>query len=96
MKINLRLILLLVLLGFNTTTFAIYFKIESFKAAPEDHDAQLLGRKDKNNQPCAIIKIMTNIEGLTFEPVTSLGGPVVSIQGEYWLYVPKGEKSTLR
>jgi hypothetical protein len=91
-KTHLRLILLLVLLGFNTVSFANYFKIESFKAVPEDHDAQLAGRKDNNNQPCAIIKIMTDIEGLTFESSTSLVGSVIFMQGEYWLYVPKGEK----
>ena len=92
MKIHLRLILLLVLLGFNTVSFANKFKIESFKADPEDQEAQLFGRKDNNNQPCAIIKIMTDIQGLTFETSKSLVGPEVVMPGEYWLYVPAGEK----
>jgi len=88
---HLQLILLLVLLGFNTASFANKFKVESFKADPADQEAQLFGRKDNNNQSSAIIKIMTDIEGLTFETSKGVVGPVVVMPGEYWLYVPAGE-----
>jgi hypothetical protein len=90
-KKHLRLILLLVLLGFNYSSFANKFVVESFKPDPANMDAQLFGRKDNSNQSCAIIKILTDIEGLSFETSKSIVGPVEIMPGEYWIYVSPGE-----
>ena len=92
MKKQLRFITLLVLLCLINSSYANKLIVESFKHNPADLEAKLFERKDELNQPCAIIKIMTSIEGLTFETGKPIVGPVVTMPGEYWIYVSPGEK----
>jgi hypothetical protein len=92
MKKNIHLFLLFVLVGFGFSSYANKFLVESFKNDPSDLAAQRFERKDDSDMPCAIIKVMTDIEGLSFESNIAIVGSVVIKPGEYWVYVSPGEK----
>lgn len=90
---NIRIVLLFVLVGFNIGSFANKFKVDSFTPDDKDLEAQIFERMDNSNHPCAIIKVTTDIEGLSFESNNGIVGDVVVYPGEYWVYVSPGEKS---
>ena len=81
---------ILVSLNFNSN--ANKFIVESFKLDPGDLAAQRFERMDDSDHPCAIIKVMTDIEGLSFESNIAIVGSVVIKPGEYWVFVSPGEK----
>lgn len=93
MSKNIRIVLLFVLVGLNFGSFANKFIVESFKPNESESVDQILERKDNSNHLCAIIKVMTDIEGLSFESNNGIVGSIVVYPGEYWVYVSPGEKS---
>ncbi|MCF8335529.1 MAG: PEGA domain-containing protein [Bacteroidales bacterium] len=68
------------------------FIIESFEEAPNDLAARRYERLDVNDDPCAIIKVKTDLEGLIFETNLGITGDVEKKTGEYWVYVSPGEQ----
>jgi len=84
--------ILFILISLNISSFANKFLVESFKPDLSDLSAQQFGRNDFAFQPCAIIKVKSDIGGLTFEVGNAINGSVVSKPGEYWIYVSAGEK----
>lgn len=67
--------------------------IVNFKRLPNDLSARVTKpKRDQNNEPCAIIKVVTKDKALFFEP-DALGIVAREDQpGEIWLYVPHGSK----
>lgn len=66
------------------------FKIEAFRALETDLDARLYAKTDENGRKAALIKVVTNEKGFSFD-VGVMG--IVDCQqeiGEIWLYVPEG------
>ncbi|MCA1751385.1 MAG: hypothetical protein LC670_06260, partial [Flavobacteriales bacterium] len=57
--------LLLLLLA--TTLSAQEFDIRSFEAIPNDLSARKEVRRTVNDEPCALIKVVTNIKGMQFQ-----------------------------
>ncbi len=88
---KLKLIILLLLTTL-TSSYADKFIVESFEKAPNDLAARRYERFDVNDEPCAIIKVKTDLQGLIFEANLGITGDVKKETGEYWLYVSPGEK----
>lgn len=67
--------------------------VVGFKRLPNDLTARITApKRDQNNEPCAIIKVVTKDKALFFEP-DALGITAREDQpGEIWLYVPHGAK----
>lgn len=67
--------------------------VTRFKRLANDLTARVTApKRDQNNEPCAIIKVVTKDKGLFFEP-DALGITAREDQpGEIWLYVPHGAK----
>lgn len=54
-------------------------------------DARILKETDRNDQPCALLKVSSAIEGMTFD--SSLGiCKVANKNGEYWVYLSPKER----
>ncbi|MEZ5195056.1 MAG: PEGA domain-containing protein [Bacteroidales bacterium] len=86
----LHLVLLFGLLS-SLTVSADEFKIVSFAKTNNDLSARKFEEKDDNGEPCALIKVRTDIQGLNFQ--SSIGiVKIVSKEGDYWVYVSQGEK----
>ncbi len=67
------------------------FEVRSFEADPSDMAARRNPRTTVNDEPAALIKVVTNIEGMMFD--SNLG--IVDYEhreAEYWLYVPPRER----
>jgi len=67
--------------------------IVGFNKLENDLTARVIApKRDQNNEPCAIIKVVTKDKALFFEP-DALGIVAREDQpGEIWLYVPHGSK----
>ena len=67
--------------------------VKSFRTLPNDMDArQNYPVLDQNGDVCAIVKVVTNEKGFTFD-IGSLGIPKTEVKtGEVWEYVPHGAK----
>lgn len=90
MRIKTILLFLPLFLVFNPL-IADEFEVKSFKLVPEDLAAIKYSKKDINGNTCAIIKVFTDLDNLSFN--TNIG--IVDIKykpGEYWIYVPPGEQ----
>ena len=85
-------ILLSIVLFFAAISSAIAQKltVESFKLAGSDLTAQTQPRKDLNDRNCALIKVGLGLQGAQFEG--SIVGNVENKTGEYWVYMPKGNR----
>ncbi|MFC2100639.1 PEGA domain-containing protein [Bacteroidota bacterium] len=68
------------------------FIVKSFKKDPTDLAAIKDSRKDINDNQCAIIKILTDLDGLVITANLGVEGDIVNKQGQYWVYVSPGEK----
>jgi len=84
--------LLLLFVFFTAFLYADEFKVISFESDPSDLSAQRFSRKDINDRNCAIIKVKTDLSGLSFNANKGIEGNVIEKTGEYWLYVSPGEK----
>ncbi len=67
------------------------FDVRSFEADPSDLAARRYPKTTVNDEPAALIKVVTNIEGMMFD--SNLGIVDVEFKDtEYWLYVPPRER----
>lgn len=81
-----------ILMLFNGIVLAEEFSVRSFRLVESDLTAKLRNLKDQNGDVCALVKIITAQEGLTFK-VAGLG--IVAVEkedGEYHLYIPHGSR----
>jgi len=93
MKMHWRpLITVLVLLIWAPYLFADEFEIRNFKKDPSDYTAARSGRNDINGQACAILKVRTDLTGLSFECNQGFTGDPEYKTGEVWLYLSPKEK----
>ncbi|MFC1734219.1 PEGA domain-containing protein, partial [candidate division KSB1 bacterium] len=81
-----------IFLFFISQVHASKFLVESFEKDPKDLAAIKNPRTDINDNPCAIIKILTDIEGIIVDANLGVEGNIVTKPGEYWIYVSPGEK----
>jgi hypothetical protein len=89
MKKTLATFLLIYLLV--PATWADEFIVLDFRAVPSDLEARRFEKTDANGQSCALIKVLTDIEGLNFESNLQIVASSYKA-GEYRLYVSPGEK----
>ncbi len=67
------------------------FDIRSFAADPSDLAARRYEKRTVNDEPAALVKVVTNIEGMFFD--SNLG--IVDVErkeAEYWVYIPPRER----
>jgi hypothetical protein len=74
-----------------SVSYADEFVIRSFSHAQTDVSALRFMRQDANDQVCAIIKVRTDLRGLSFDAGKNLVGDIAFKNGEFWLYVSPGE-----
>ena len=86
------LILVLLHLVSAPAVFADEFEIRNFKKDPLDYSAIRSERKDVNGQACAILKVRTDLTGLSFECNQGITGDPGHKTGEVWLYISPREK----
>jgi len=85
-------ILIIILITSPLLTNAALFRVLDFKEAPDDLSAVRYPRKDVNDQSCAIIKIYTDLNNLSFNTRLGIEGDIVKHTGEYWVYVSPRER----
>jgi hypothetical protein len=68
------------------------FRVISFERDESDLAAVRYSRKDINDDHCALLKIQTDLTGLSFESNLGISGDVVQKPGEYWIYLSPREK----
>jgi len=68
------------------------FDVREFKADPQDLAARRFEKRTVNDDPSAIIKILTNIKGLKFESPMGIVDVEMKEEG-YWLWVGPRERS---
>jgi formylglycine-generating enzyme required for sulfatase activity len=66
---------------------AQHFIVNSFKADYLSLSAKRYGRIDKNDKQCAVLKIITTIQGIQFECQPGITGNPEQRNGETWLYI---------
>jgi hypothetical protein len=72
-------------------TYSQEFDVREFKADPSDLAAIRFPRLSVNDEPCALIKVITNIPGMKFD--SNLGIVDIVHQDEgYWIYVAPRER----
>jgi formylglycine-generating enzyme required for sulfatase activity len=64
--------------------------VKSFSAKTSDLTASTQQRKDYNDTPCALVKVLLAVSGAQFEP--NVIGNVINKTSEYWVYLPAGSK----
>jgi len=84
-------LLAIFLLFLSAAVTAQEFDIRSFTPVPNDLSARKEVRRTVNDEPCALIKVVTNIKGMQFE--SNIGIVDVEHQADgYWLYVAPRER----
>lgn len=68
------------------------FQVNSFEKDANDLAARKFDRKDINGDACALVKVRTDIEGLSFSSGVGVVGDVEFKTGEYWVYISPGEQ----
>ena len=76
----------------SVSLFAQDFTVKSFTAVPNDVTAVKDARTDINGQKCAIIKVMTNVDGALYTAGYDIEFQQKKAAGEIWLWVSPGEK----
>lgn len=89
---QLRSLFIILISTISQVCLADEFKITSFTTDPSDLAAIRYERKNINDESCAIIKVLTDLDGLKFESNLGIVGDIVQKTGEYWVYVSPGEK----
>ena len=85
-----KILLSLMLLVAAVSATAQRLKVESFKIMENDLTAMTQPRKDLNDRNCALVKVGLGLHGAQFEG--SIMGNVENKTGEYWVYMPKGNR----
>lgn len=65
--------------------------VKSMTARPMDLSARVDGRKDVNDDPCALVKVQLTIDDVTFDG--NIVGNVERRVNEYWVYMTAGTKT---
>lgn len=66
-----------------------YLDVTSFRALPTDMDARIQAPvEDQNGEKCALIKITSNVKGLSFESPSMGIVKQEENKGEIWVYIP--------
>ena len=84
--------LLILLLFSSQVIFADTLDVSSYKQIPNDISANRYPRLDANDNTCALIKVMTALEGLGFDSNLGIVDDIERKNGEYWIYVSPGER----
>ena len=88
-----RILYLLLLLLFPfQIILADSLDVSGFKHVPNDISATRFSRYDANDQLCALIKIISDIDDLGFESNRGIVGDIEKKGGEFWVYVSPGER----
>lgn len=85
-------IVTILLLLFVNNVFADEFKIINFHKASKDLAAIRFQRSNINGEKCALIKIRTDLSGLSFNSNIGIVGDVQKKEGDYWVYVSPGDQ----
>jgi|AntRauTorcE11898_2_1112593.scaffolds.fasta_scaffold04834_3 formylglycine-generating enzyme required for sulfatase activity len=85
-------ILLAFMLLFAFQAVADEFEVKSFEKDENDLAARRYERMDINGEPCALVKIKTDLDGLGFESGVGIVGDVEYKEGQYWVYLVSGER----
>lgn len=83
-------IILILLISFSS--YAQRFEVTSFKQDPADPSANMYAVQHFNGEYCALIKVLTNANNLSFETTPDLEKFEKKKPGEFWVYVPPGIK----
>jgi hypothetical protein len=83
---------LAVLVFISSAAFADSLDVSGYKQIPNDISAQRFDRYDANDQLCALIKVISDIDNLNFDAGMRIVGNVEKKAGEYWVYVSPGER----
>lgn len=91
---DLKRMLFLLLAFLPMIIFADKFKVDEFKAVPNDLTLRKDAVTDVNDKYCALIKLRTEITGLDFRAsIHGVCDEVKYQRGEYWIYIsPKEER----
>ena len=81
---------LFLLIAAISSALAQELTVKSFKLSSSDLTAQIQYRKDLNDRNCALIKVGLGLQGVQFEG--SIIGNVENKTGEYWVYMPQGNR----
>lgn len=82
--------LFVILLSFQTLT-AQEFEVREFKPDPSDVTARTQQKRTVNDEPCALVKVNTNIKGMQFDSNIGIVDVVHQADG-YWLYIAPKER----
>lgn len=82
--------LLVILFSFQILS-AQEFEVREFKADPSDLTARTQQERTVNDEPCALVKVNTNIKGMQFESNIGIVNVVHQADG-YWLYIAPKER----
>jgi hypothetical protein len=85
------LALTLTALCFIPSVFAQEFDVRAFRAITEDLAARRFEKRTVNDEPCAIVKVVTNIQGMMFD--ANIG--IIDMERRddgYWLWVAPRER----
>ena len=82
------LLLLFCFVAVSQITSAQQLKVEKCYIASNDLSASKYERKDGNDNPCALIKVLLTSDGAKFEG--NIVGDVRYDTGEYWVYLTEG------
>jgi hypothetical protein len=72
--------------------YADSLDVSGYKQIPNDIAATQYPRYDANDDQCALIKVISDIDGLNFDAGRRIVGNVEKKYGEYWVYVSEGER----
>ena len=72
--------------------YADSLDVTGYKQIPNDITASRYERYDNNDQLCALIKVISDIDQLGFESNLGIVGSIERKSGEYWIYVSPGER----
>lgn len=86
-----RILIIVLNLLTNMLGYAQHISVSSCSFNPYDLSASTNERKDLNDNPCGLLKIQINKDGLSFDG--NVIGNVAYKNGEYWVYLSAGSKS---
>lgn len=78
--------------SFVLTLPADEFKVLSIEKDVTDLSAQRFSVRDPNDQFCAIVKVLTDLDNLLFSSNLGIEKVDYKFPGEIWVYIPPGEK----
>ena len=87
-----KYITIILVVGILASLSAQDFKVKSFAAVPNDISAIKDAKTDLNGQKCAIIKVLTNVDGALYTAGYDIEFQEKKTEGEIWLWVSPGEK----